>query len=131
MMILIERMSGLKSSGLRPLRVFLTFIVVSLAWIFFRAGTIQDAWYILTHLLAPGSGFIGLPNISVSSFVLNLCLIAFLLITEALQFTGKARLVERFIPHPRYRHYIRNAALALIIVLIGMFEQQTFIYFQF
>lgn len=32
------------------LEIILTFALVSLAWIFFRASTIQDAWYIVSHL---------------------------------------------------------------------------------
>lgn len=30
----------------------LTFVLVNFAWVFFRAGTIEQAWYIVTHSLA-------------------------------------------------------------------------------
>ncbi|NLG05675.1 MAG: MBOAT family protein [Clostridia bacterium] len=38
----------------RLLHVLLTFILVSFAWMFFRANSISDAWYIMTHMF---SGF--------------------------------------------------------------------------
>jgi len=31
-------------------RMLITFSLVSFAWIFFRANSIEDAWYVITHL---------------------------------------------------------------------------------
>lgn len=36
----------------RILRIFITFGAVCFSWIFFRANTLSDAWYILTHMLS-------------------------------------------------------------------------------
>jgi len=33
-----------------PLNILITFIIVTLAWVFFRANSIEDANYILSHL---------------------------------------------------------------------------------
>ena len=35
-------------------KVVVTFSLVTFAWIFFRASTLGDAWFIATHLLPPG-----------------------------------------------------------------------------
>ncbi|HEV2274147.1 MAG TPA: MBOAT family O-acyltransferase, partial [Acidobacteriaceae bacterium] len=35
-------------------KIFVTFALVTLAWIFFRASTVGDAWFILAHLLPLG-----------------------------------------------------------------------------
>ncbi len=37
------------------IKVLITFSIVTFAWIFFRAMSVPDAWYIITHLL-PSSG---------------------------------------------------------------------------
>ncbi len=130
-LILLERISGQHAPPHTLFRVLLTFLLVNLAWIFFRADTWNDAKYIVSHLLPFGHSWIGVPNISTSSFLLNLALILFLFIDEIIRFRGKIAFAERIIPHARYRRYFQNAALVLIIVLFGVFEQQTFIYFQF
>ena len=131
LIILLERLSGQHSSSRSAIRILFTFLIVNLAWIFFRANSWDDALYIISNLVPTDSNMIGLPNISVNSFVLNLGLVAFLFADEFIRFSGKKFIAEKFLPRPRYRKYFQNLVLVLVIVILGIFEQQTFIYFQF
>lgn len=48
-----SRKQGGEKQGLKWwLRVLAVFVLVCLAWIFFRANTLGDAWYLLTHMFA-------------------------------------------------------------------------------
>ena len=50
--IALEMIAGKSSGGGRRWpRIFLTFNLISLGWIFFRAKSISDAFYILRHLI--------------------------------------------------------------------------------
>jgi len=40
-----------KNNLLRTWQIFVTFNLVSFSWIFFRAGSVSDAWYVVTNLL--------------------------------------------------------------------------------
>lgn len=47
----IHKFVGLeKSRWLKMWQIFLTFNLVSFSWIFFRAGSIEDAWFVVTHI---------------------------------------------------------------------------------
>lgn len=41
-----------KTRLLKVWQIFVTFNLVSFAWIFFRANTVNNAWYIVTHLIS-------------------------------------------------------------------------------
>ncbi len=131
MLILLERFIPFSASIPRIFKVLMTFIAVNLAWIFFRAENITDAFYIISHLIPSGSGFIGVPNISSTSFLINIALILFLFTDELMKLKNIRLIPEKLLPAPRYRRYVQNFTYALIIILFGIFEQQTFIYFQF
>ena len=48
---LFKRLKLEKNKVLKVAQVFITFNLVSFAWIFFRARTLADAVYVVTHLL--------------------------------------------------------------------------------
>lgn len=106
-----------------------TFILVSIAWIFFRADHVDQAFYIITHLIPTRENIIGLPLISVPSFILNLLLIGILFTSEAI-FEKEEKTNIYLFNKPVYR-YAFNFALVMMILLFGIFEEQSFIYFQF
>ena len=145
--------------GLNQMRRFsdvisisITFISVSFAWIFFRAETIDDAYYIITHL------FTGIPlfiyGLSVN-FLFNLELAFsgvlipaikkvglsnydFMLIVLSIILLETVHLIQR---HDRMRHLLINYpvwfrslvyyTLVISIIIFGVFTKEEFIYFQF
>jgi alginate O-acetyltransferase complex protein AlgI len=109
--------------------VIITFIFVSIAWIFFRADSFQQAIYIISHLKPTSTNLIGLPLISAASFVLNFLFIGLLIVSEYI-FEQEEKTKRHLVTRPVYR-YLLNFAMVMMIIIFGIFEEQTFIYFQF
>lgn len=107
----------------------ITFAFVCLAWVFFRADSFTAALQVLAGLFRSSTGWIGLPLITPQSFVTNLLLIALLCLTEWKQWRSPVTAEDR--PIRRWAGYGWHAALAVLILLYGVFEAQSFIYFQF
>jgi D-alanyl-lipoteichoic acid acyltransferase DltB (MBOAT superfamily) len=113
------------------IRSIVTFHFVVLAWVFFRAETLQDAGYILSNILHIGvGGLIGVATISQQSF-LTFWIVLILLF--GLDMAIRLGWVSRFLQRdPKYYKTISAlSAIACCIYLFGVFEAQEFIYFQF
>jgi alginate O-acetyltransferase complex protein AlgI len=130
-------------------RLVVTFSLVSLAWIFFRAKTPADAWYIVSHLTsgygtetigtlthhlretlgAPGPFLVAFQDIG-SALVLLVATVQWLLF-ELLETLGAHGWFERFQRWPRALRLGAYYAFALNVLIFGVFEQSRFIYFQF
>jgi alginate O-acetyltransferase complex protein AlgI len=118
----------------KTLQILITFALVSFAWILFRANTLSDAFYIVSHLW-PGSGQLGL-GASISQLGnpidvgVAVSAIIFLLLIEAVQSRGSIRSLVA-----RQPLVVRWAAYYFLAMLIIVFAQITnpieFIYFQF
>jgi len=111
-----------------------TFLLVNLAWVFFRAGSVSDAFYIISHLyqgwgdidvnhLFHGLGF-GVSYLKVS-FAAIAILVFFDLVDSKESVWG---LLSR---QPWYIRWFVYYALLSGILFYGVFEQSEFIYFQF
>jgi alginate O-acetyltransferase complex protein AlgI len=118
-----------------------TFGLVCFAWIFFRARSLSDAWYIVTHLAANDSMALDLAwwsafltveksGMTIFDFVLAIAAIAFMEVFHFVQghSTVRTMLVTR--PWPiRYGFYY---LLVTSVLVLGVFQTpQAFIYFQF
>lgn len=124
------------------LQIATTFFLVCLAWVFFRANNISDAWYITTHMFA------GIPE-STSAilneefaifkllylnqlreiFYLSVLAILFLLIKEYADRIIDLKKVLDNLPVPAKIAFYGIAGA--LIVLMGNFTEAEFIYFQF
>lgn len=116
-----------------------TFVLVTFAWIFFRADTTHDAFYIAGHLLT------GLPE-AVKNFILHPsslqslgltrvdlvlsgCLIVFL---ESVHYLQEKVNISRIIREkPIFIRWSIYYAAIIILIYLGIFEHRQFIYFQF
>ncbi len=120
-----ERLSWLH----RILQVFITFHLVCLGWIFFRANSIQDAFTVIRGMFTAGStktldyveGF----NINEKLFIL-----ACIILMEVVQ--HRKKYVQSFmgnVPLPiRWSLYY---CFIFFIIFLGTYKTQQFIYFQF
>lgn len=111
----------------------ITLIIVCLAWIFFRANCVSDAFYIITHLFSGGSvsdslGVMGMSKLSVIKVILMIVLLA---VYDG--YSRKNDLIEMFRKqHPAVRWVVYIAAAVMVIVLkIHNGSDASFIYFQF
>jgi alginate O-acetyltransferase complex protein AlgI len=122
----------------KTLQVVITFFFTCIAWIFFRARTIGDAWYVLTHLLSGVSNALNLRYLSDVIGRLGLGRREFLLAVVALVFLIIVQIIQRrqSIRHilstkPAWLRWGMYYAMGLGIVYLGVFGNNNFIYFQF
>jgi alginate O-acetyltransferase complex protein AlgI len=119
------------------LRVGVTFSLVCVAWVFFRARNISDAGYILTHLfrglhrgfkLINGHQVLDM-GLNSNELIIAMLAIVFMECIHALQRHRGVRhmLSER----PGWMRWLVYFALTIGILLFGIFGDQHFIYFQF
>lgn len=113
------------------LNILITFILADIAWIFFRANTMSDAVYILTHL------FSGL-TLNISSVDLGLdtpeLVVAFvsIILMEIVHVIQERMGIMQFLSRrPAWLRWIIYFLLLLLILLFGVFKGMKFIYFQF
>jgi alginate O-acetyltransferase complex protein AlgI len=114
----------------RLLSIAFTFVLVNIAWVFFRADTLPEAFHILrTMALHPGRLYIGTGD-DVTAPAYAALAVALLLFVEVRRefFAGRFRITQ----HPNA--FVRLGAyalLAFVILYIGVFGESQFIYFQF
>lgn len=139
---LLDRIPAWFRSPYRLVRTGVTFALICVSWIFFRATHVDQAFYILRHL---GDGLGDLPaNLRNLSFVRNYVLmgldknefligiaaIAFLLGVEYAQKNGHVG--ETIVRQPAVvRWAVYYAAVAAVVFLGAFNSAQEFIYFQF
>lgn len=129
---------GLRASAATLLTFSLTFI----AWIFFRAENLTDAWFILTHLTSnPGYIFL-LPTdlITERSFLFRMGLdgyefwvaIMSLIIFHIIEWFSRKQTIYDFTRKwPTVFKWSFFYLLIFATLMFGEFNQQEFIYFQF
>jgi D-alanyl-lipoteichoic acid acyltransferase DltB (MBOAT superfamily) len=119
------------------LRGLITFFLVSFAWIFFRANTISDAFYIIYNLFI-GWGRVftikGLRNVPLMTnlrfeFIVSLMSVGILLFVQLMDLRGNV--IDRFSEKPVWIRWPVYYFLLLAILLCGNFGSKEFIYFQF
>jgi alginate O-acetyltransferase complex protein AlgI len=122
----------------RAWKICVTFLLVCVAWIFFRARNLSEALYIFTHLftgwssaLTPhgAAGLLSAMGLSRIDLVLDLLLILMIQFLQRVESrNGIRRTVERMPTPVRWGIYY---ALIFGTVFMGVFAKNQFIYFQF
>lgn len=110
------------------MHILLTFLLVSFAWIFFRATTISDAFLVVNKIFMQAGpvDFLG------GRRVLGMAVLGvFILLTVEIKreyFPEQFKLMRNRRPLVRYATYI---TMVIIMLLFGVFDGAQFIYFQF
>jgi alginate O-acetyltransferase complex protein AlgI len=113
------------------LKTVFTFALVTFAWIFFRANTLRDSWFIATHLLPLGrlDPFLlkvgGFSRATAPYLVLSI--MAMFVVEWWIAHPAR---VPRLWARPAFRALAYNACI-YAIVFFGFFGHRDFIYFQF
>lgn len=115
---------------IRVAQMGMVFVLVDFAWIFFRANSVSDAWYVVSHLFVGwGSGVsstwlgMGWTSILIVLFAVVLMEVVHVVQERNIGWTGLS-LRPYWVRWPGY------ISLVMIILLFGVFERP-FIYFQF
>ena len=126
----LERFLGIGRktySGLRKVvHIIITFVVVSFAWIFFRADCLSDALTVISDIIFK----MGIPN-EKQYGVWFACILALaLLFVKELSLECNWRWTKRVSQSPVLSH-IYMIVMIVYIILFGVFRGDQFIYFQF
>ena len=106
------------------MKMFLTFFVVSIAWIFFRTSSTEQSFGILKRLFSFNQfGVLSTHSMNTIEVLFSVALILLLLVIE--------RLDVRIQTRTRWTFAAMSASVIFIIYLFGVFNQEQFIYFQF
>ena len=111
--------------ALRPATTLLTFLLVCVGWVFFRAQTLGEAGTILRGLVVPTRG---LELVGDGALLVVVCVLATLLGQALGQLKGSPRMLFRM-PAP-----VAGMAMAAVLTLALMLtpgDGKAFIYFQF
>ncbi len=125
----------------RIFRISVTFLLVSFSWLFFRAGSVTDAFTLISRMfLLPGpvtladaeSGSIEksmIGGLTFANFCIAVAAIILLLIVEFLQ--EKKSIYQLLADRPIWLRWGLYYFVIFSILLFGIYEQQEFIYGQF
>jgi D-alanyl-lipoteichoic acid acyltransferase DltB (MBOAT superfamily) len=109
-------------------KTFATVPLVLFSWVFFRARSLSDALFVLTHL---GTGFYGARSLLVFSGVYNVLVLALgATIVWWVDTVVRGR-IEDLLERPVWFRWPAYYALAAAILLFGAERRSAFIYFQF
>ena len=111
----------------------ITLIVVSLAWIFFRANSVSDAFYIVSHLFMRGSLSDALMSMGMSMKSVLKVIIMIASITVYDYYSLKYDLIEKFRKIKLPIRWIAYVALATLVIVLKIHNgtDASFIYARF
>jgi len=121
---LIKRVKLNKAPRLHKIiKIFITFNLVTFAWIFFRASGIGEAWIYIKNIN------FGMNGTGAGYIFLNLILILFLIVSEFV-LKNRQSIIKR-IKIPLSLKVISYAIFICLIIILFMDQSQEFIYFGF
>jgi hypothetical protein len=137
-----ERLVGLLRLDRVPrvhtaLRIAFTFLLVCVGYVFFRAASLADAWYILTHIATGlgtlASGPAGLAEAVYDDRGLAIGMIGFAIVLGVSVMELRGGVMARMAGWPVWQRWALYYAIAIAIAIggAGIDERHDFIYFQF
>jgi alginate O-acetyltransferase complex protein AlgI len=115
----------------RIIQTSITFLLICLAFLFFRANSVSHAWLIIKKIVSlNGPLYIGDTRNEMHAFVYSVLVIVLLFCIEWVQEYRPGKWLVFRSPNIALR-YLSYACLLIIILLIGVFDGGQFIYFQF
>ena len=119
-------------SGIAALwRAALTFHLVLVTWVFFRVESLSDAVTVFSRVTAAAMELPRLLYVRLSGgeILVSVVLVAVLLAVEALD--DRRSIWKRLESRPRYQRWAAYYALLIALAVLGVWNQQQFVYMQF
>lgn len=107
------------------LKILLTFIIVSLLWIFFRANDFHDAVMVVSGIFTK----MGVPMLRLADFGAIFIAVALLTIKDMKEERGSN--IHFLTSENRFVQILSIVIMILFILLMGVLNNDQFIYFQF
>jgi alginate O-acetyltransferase complex protein AlgI len=141
----LNKALGIKQHPLRKImQTVITFNLIAFSWIFFRADSLEDAWYVVTHLfsgipeyvvaLVTNISHLGQQKAIVDPILLQKTLPVFLLMLLAVMIMLIVSLVKqhlRLFERPVWIRWSLYYLLICAIALLSVYDDVGFVYFQF
>jgi len=113
-------------------QTLITFLLISLTWIFFRAKSLEEVQYILGQIFTDGYKLKSLsPFINQYHHSVLIALSAISLLILADYFVADDKRLDRLRQTPWPIQIIAYAVIIFLIMLLGRFANKQFIYYQF
>ena len=111
-------------------KIIFTFIVIDFCWIFFRAASFNDAFYVITNSFVNLS-FQSLKTVGVERhlWLIAIMMLVFMLTVEWI--TKEISVIGWWHTTRRRNRIVFLNVLLFLMLFFGVFEHRTFIYFQF
>jgi D-alanyl-lipoteichoic acid acyltransferase DltB (MBOAT superfamily) len=123
-----------KTAFLRVWQVFVTFNLVSFAWVFFRANNLNDAAYVVSNILFGMKGLYAnfLMSQGHKEIILVVAGLALLAVSKIILVKDhKARMEDYIAPKPLFYRWTFYASLTLSLLFFAFCTSSTFIYNKF
>jgi hypothetical protein len=122
-------MLGVPTAVVNIVRIVITFHLVLLAWVFFRASSFWDAMFILKHIASDlgGSLYLGASQLQT---VVSAFFVLLLIVIQVLQSRGRISLYNSPSGVGKYTRMAGYVLLVFGILIFGI-SSNAFIYFQF
>ncbi len=123
----------------RVFRIMLTFLAVSFLWIFFRAGSISDVFYIISHIFSPGDWVFHFdltwikqnlfPGQTKLEFIFTVLAVGVMMAVHGIQ--PQNRIKRMFSERPLLIRWVLYILLVLAVLNLGVVKEVPFIYAEF
>lgn len=120
------------------IRVLITFSLICLAWVFFRAKNINEALYIVTHIFSGLGSMLSFRGLRSNLLGLGFDKFDYLIALISIGFMETVHLLQRhkgvrqmLSERPFWLRWAVYYIIVLSIIFFGVFERSQFIYFQF
>ncbi len=115
---------------LKTFRILITFLLVNVAWVFFRANNMSDALLILGRTFSVAHvGSLNLFHFKVDFFIAFISIALLLLIEALMEYAGLV--VKLQVKTSRPVKWAILAAVVMSIFVLGVWKEVDFLYFQF
>ncbi len=112
-------------------KVFITFNLVCFSWIFFRATSFTNARFIIKKIFTDLSFSLNFGNVGITKYQVLLCCTVVLFLVIVQLFQRSKVLSEEIAKKPVVIRWGIYYAGLILIILFGVFNTSSFIYFQF
>ena len=114
----------------RAIMLASTFVLTCAGWVLFRAKSMEDAWYILTHFASEWHfGSIGTEQFLLRQMPVAVAGIVILEVSQLLQ--GRVSVTTALARLPLIPRWAVYASFVMGVLMFGVYQKTQFIYFQF
>jgi hypothetical protein len=112
------------------LQRIVVFHLALLAWVFFRATSVTQAWYVIRSILTPSRwGSVHELAHHSRQWMIIAAALTIMEVIQGMQEKGRVR--DRLAQRKPWFRWSAYACAVVVILLLGRFNSQDFIYFQF